>query len=74
MVIKLKLMDEAQLLELFHDIGNVQQVERISIAANHFVDNYEEPEKEGENEDEINRSCDYKSRYDDWKSEQNRPY
>ena len=36
----LKNMDEKQLVELFHDLEDIEAVERIADVAYHFVENY----------------------------------
>lgn len=40
---RLKVLDEKQLIELFHDIEDVNTVERIACAAYEFVENYVDP-------------------------------
>ena len=42
----ISLLDEKQLIELFHDINDIKTVERIADCAFSFVENYEEPEEE----------------------------
>jgi len=57
----LKNMDEKQMIEMFHDIGDLKVVERIADTAYHFVENYVDPE-----EDEATNE---KSDYEDWKEQ-----
>lgn len=67
---KLKSMDEKQLVELFHDIEDIKTIERIADVAYHFVENYEEPEEEGEHESVDWKRQDDAQRYRDIKSTQ----
>lgn len=74
LLIKLKSMDEKQLLEMFHDIEEIEIVQRISDAAYHFCENYEDPEEKGEHEwvdwkrqDDAQRYADIKSTQDSFK-------
>lgn len=74
MLKKIKAMDEKQLLELFHDIEDIEAVQRIADTAYHFCENYVDPEEEGEHEwvdwkrqDDAQRYADIKSTQDSWK-------
>jgi len=70
----LKSMDEKQLLELFHDIGDISTIERIADCAYHFVENYE-TEKDKRNNirsrqlDADLKSGKYRSEEADWKEQ-----
>lgn len=41
MCFKLRTMDEKQLLELWHDVGDIDAIQRISDTAYHFTENYD---------------------------------
>jgi len=41
LLLKLRTMDEKQLVELFHDIDDAQAVERIADCAYHYLENLE---------------------------------
>lgn len=56
-------MDEKQLIEMFHDIGDLQLIERIVDCATHFL-----TEQECEKCDGI-ADTNQKSDYEDWKSQ-----
>ena len=79
----LKSMDEKQLLAMFHDMEDIEAVERIADCAYHFTENYEAPDQECESADPCpcNKSDeqDWKDqddaqRYRDIQSENKRPY
>lgn len=59
-IARLKSMDEKQLLELFHDIEDIEVVERIADCAFHFVENFE-----AEVDDIVNGKSDEQ----DWKEQ-----
>ena len=46
MIKRIKTMDEMQLVELMHDIDDIELVETIGNCAYYFVENYKAPEEE----------------------------
>lgn len=76
MLVKLKNMDESQLIELFHDLlahSNIETIERIADAAYWYVENHVEPELErAPCSDEYELDC--KQRAQDMQSEITRNY
>lgn len=61
MLIALKTMDESQLIELFHDLEDIEAVKRIAYTAQNFCENNALPEPEF---DEVSNET---SDYQDWK-------
>lgn len=59
----LRNMDEKQLIELFHDLEDLETVERIADCAYHFVENFHVECEE------IAKSLDEKSDEQDWKEQ-----
>lgn len=70
----LKTMDKKQLLELFHDIDDIEIVQKISECAYQFVENFEPCDpielKRDISDDEDARQIDDSRRYREWKSDQ----
>lgn len=73
-IMALRIMDEKQLLELFHDMGDIKAIQRIADCAFEFVENYEYPEEGGtpewvdwKDQDDAQRYRDIKSTQDSWK-------
>ena len=60
MLARLKNMDEKQLLELFHDLEDLEVVERIADCANHYVENFEQ---------QVDNIVHGKTEYEDWKEQ-----
>jgi len=72
----LKNMDEKQLIELFHDLEDIETVQRIADCAYHFTENYDYAEQEdydrvnGKSDEQDWKEQDDAQRYRDIKSTQ----
>src|ERR1700689_86371 len=60
MIKLLKIMEDKQLLEMFHDIDDIKIVQRIADCAWHFVETFEE---------EIENIVNGKSEYEEWRED-----
>lgn len=77
MLKRLKNMDEKQLLELFHDIDDLDVVEGIADCAYHFIENYDESicnEDCVKSDNEDAKEADDARRFSEYQSDNKRPY
>lgn len=76
----LKNMDEKQLIELFHDLEDIETVQRIADCAYHFTENYDYAEQEdynrvnGKSDEQDWKEQDDAQRFRDVQSDNRRPY